>query len=120
MPTVAFGEVNTLTLLNNDPAYADNQLRQDLWRAYHAHAGVPPMLSLALLRYIDEAVLSRGLKSVDLRASALRSLQFNPQRKHLPAMCGLMLRQVLDDPGRRDVIGLQPPGAVELAPGKLG
>ena len=62
MPTVAFGGVNILTLLINDPAYAENQLRQDLWRAGHAHAGVLLILSLVVLRYVDEANLSPSLK----------------------------------------------------------
>jgi hypothetical protein len=41
-----------------------NQLRQDLWRAGHAHAGVLLVLSLVALRYVDEANLSGGLKSL--------------------------------------------------------
>ncbi|PYQ49002.1 MAG: hypothetical protein DMF78_19750 [Acidobacteria bacterium] len=36
----------------------DNPLRHDLWRAGHAHAGVYLVLSLVMLRYVDEAVLS--------------------------------------------------------------
>ena len=40
------------------PGYADNPLRHDLWRAGHAHAGVYLVLSLVMLRYVDEAVLS--------------------------------------------------------------
>ena len=40
------------------PGYADNPLRHDLWRAGHAHAGVYIVLSLVMLRYVDEAVLS--------------------------------------------------------------
>ena len=39
------------------PGYADNPLRQNLWRAGHAHAGVYLVLSLVMLRYVDEAVL---------------------------------------------------------------
>lgn len=62
MPTVAFGGVSILTMLINDPAYMENQLRQDLWRAGHAHAGVLLILSLIVLRYIDETTLSNGLK----------------------------------------------------------
>ena len=62
MPTVAFGGVNILTLLITDPAYAENQLRQDLWRAGHAHAGVLLILSLVVLRYVDEANLSPSLR----------------------------------------------------------
>lgn len=64
LPTVVFGGVSLLTLLVNDPAYADNQLRQDLWRAGHAHAGVLLVLSLIVLRYVDEAALSDRLKQV--------------------------------------------------------
>jgi hypothetical protein len=36
--------------------YTDNPLRHDLWRA--GHAGVYLVLSLVMLRYVDEAVLS--------------------------------------------------------------
>ena len=39
-PTVMIGGISILTLLINDPAYMRNPLRQDLWRAGHAHAGV--------------------------------------------------------------------------------
>jgi hypothetical protein len=47
LPTVMFGGVSLLRLLIADPAYMDNPLRQDLWRAGHAHAGVLLVLSLA-------------------------------------------------------------------------
>jgi hypothetical protein len=53
-----------LTLLISDPTYAQNALRQDLWRAGHAHAGVLLILSLLTLRYVDEAKLSERLKWV--------------------------------------------------------
>ena len=62
LPTVIFGGVSILTLLVNDPAYRENQLRQDLWRAGHAHAGVLLVLSLIALRYVDEARLPDGGK----------------------------------------------------------
>jgi hypothetical protein len=39
-----------------------NKLRQDLWRAGHAHTGIFLILSLLALRYVDEANLSSGLK----------------------------------------------------------
>ncbi len=58
MPTVVLGGASVLTLLVNDPAYADNALRQDLWRAGHAHGGVLLVLSLIALRYVDEATLA--------------------------------------------------------------
>ncbi|HWP42331.1 MAG TPA: hypothetical protein VNO14_03780 [Blastocatellia bacterium] len=62
LPTVIFGGVSILTLLIGDPRYMQNELRQDLWRAGHAHAGVLLLLSLVALRYVDEANLSQGLK----------------------------------------------------------
>lgn len=60
LPTVVFGGVSILSLLIGDPDYMANELRQDLWRAGHAHAGVMLILSLILLRYVDEARLSEG------------------------------------------------------------
>ena len=64
MPAVAFGGTSILGLLINDPAYAENQLRQDLWRAGHAHAGVLLILALVALRYVDETRLPDRLRSV--------------------------------------------------------
>ena len=58
LPTVVFGGVSILTMLINDPDYMENELRQNLWRAGHAHAGVLLILSLITLRYVDEANLS--------------------------------------------------------------
>jgi hypothetical protein len=40
----------------------ENPLRQDLWRAGHAHAGVWLILALVALRYVDEANLSNVMK----------------------------------------------------------
>ena len=62
LPTVMYGGVSILTLLVGTPEYMDNQLRQDLWRAGHAHAGVFLVLSLVALRYVDEATLSARAK----------------------------------------------------------
>lgn len=64
LPTAVIGGVSILTLLISDPAYSQNELRQDLWRAGHAHAGVLLVLSLIALRYVDEASLSNQLKWV--------------------------------------------------------
>ena len=61
-PTVMIGGTSILTLLINDPTYMRNPLRQDLWRAGHAHAGVFLVLSLVALRYVDEAELGAGSK----------------------------------------------------------
>ena len=62
LPTVMAGGVSILTLLVNEPGYRENQLRQDLWRAGHAHAGVLLVLALVALRYVDDAHLPDGAK----------------------------------------------------------
>jgi len=62
LPTVMIGGVSILTLLIGSPEYMQNQLRQDLWRAGHAHAGVFLILTLIALRYVDEATLSERSK----------------------------------------------------------
>jgi hypothetical protein len=58
LPTVVIGGVSVLSLLIGDPGYRDNPLRQDLWRAGHAHGGVLLLLALIALRYVDETRLS--------------------------------------------------------------
>jgi uncharacterized membrane protein len=61
MPTAVFGGVSLLSMIiGRAPGYLDNQVRQDLWRAGHAHAAVLLVLSLVMLRYVDEANLSPG------------------------------------------------------------
>ena len=59
IPTVMYGGLTLLGMLTRqDSGYADNPLRHDMWRAGHAHAGVYLVLSLVMLRYADEAMLS--------------------------------------------------------------
>ncbi|HET6889589.1 MAG TPA: hypothetical protein VFH31_00690 [Pyrinomonadaceae bacterium] len=59
LPTVMFGGLSLLRfLITNSPGYVDNPMRHDLFRAGHAHAGVYLVLSLVMLRYVDEAALS--------------------------------------------------------------
>jgi hypothetical protein len=59
LPSVMFGGLSLLDLLTRHiPGYSDNPLRHDFWRAGHAHAGVYLVLSLVMLRYVDEAMLS--------------------------------------------------------------
>ena len=63
LPTVVFGGVSILYLwlgVNSD--YMKNPLRQSLWRAGHAHAGVLLVVSLVALLYVDSAALSDDLK----------------------------------------------------------
>lgn len=63
LPTVMFGGLSLLRfLITNAPGYVDNPLRHDLFRAGHAHAGVYLVLSLVMLRYVDEAALGPGWK----------------------------------------------------------
>ena len=64
LPTVIYGGVTILGFLINDPAYMQNPLRQNLFRAGHAHAGVLLILSLVALLYVDEANLSNAWKWV--------------------------------------------------------
>ena len=64
LPAVELGGASILSLLISDPGYAQNELRQDLWRAGHAHVGVLLVLSLVALRYVDEATLSEGMRWV--------------------------------------------------------
>ena len=59
VPAVAFGGASLLSMIVGETAgYLDNAVRQDLWRAGHAHAGVLLVLALVMLRYVDEARLS--------------------------------------------------------------
>ena len=74
-PTAVFGGANLLTMLIDDGSgYADNELRQDLWRAGHAHAGVLLVLSLLVLRYVDEADLSPRLRAATRSAVPLAAI----------------------------------------------
>lgn len=63
LPTVMIGGASLLSLLlTNGSGYMLNPLRQNLWRAGHAHAGVYLVLALVILRYVDEADLPAGAK----------------------------------------------------------
>jgi hypothetical protein len=62
LPTVIYGGTAILSILVGDPAYSENHLRQDLWRAGHAHAGVLLILSLVALHYVDEAELPQRMR----------------------------------------------------------
>jgi hypothetical protein len=65
LPTVVFGGVSILYLwLGRNSDYMKNPLRQSLWRAGHAHAGVLLVVSLLALLYVDSAALSDELKSL--------------------------------------------------------
>src|SRR5262249_54459980 len=62
-PSVVYGGTSLLMfLIDPNSQYMNNPLRQNLFRAGHAHAGVLLVLSLVVLRYVDEAQLSNGWK----------------------------------------------------------
>lgn len=64
-PSVMYGGVSLLRLIQKrDPGYVDNPVRQNLWRAGHAHAGVFLILALVGMLYLDDANLSDGLTAL--------------------------------------------------------
>ncbi|HEX7225188.1 MAG TPA: hypothetical protein VF367_06390 [Candidatus Limnocylindria bacterium] len=59
VPAIAFGGASLLSMIVGDASgYLDNPVRQDLWRAGHAHAGVMLILALVILRYVDDTALT--------------------------------------------------------------
>jgi hypothetical protein len=110
LPTVVIGGLSLLSLLG-DEAYRENELRQDLWRAGHAHAGVLLVLALVALRYVDEARLGPRARQVARHAIPAAALL-------LPAAFFL---SVLDAEATEPnaLIWLAPLGAAALVVGLL-
>jgi hypothetical protein len=64
VPAIEFGGARLLSFIwRRTPGYLDNEVRQSLWRAGHAHAGVLVILALVGMLLVDHADLSDGLKS---------------------------------------------------------
>ena len=64
-PTVVFGGASLLWhWITRRTTYYDHPLRQRMWRAGHAHAGVLLLLSLVTLQLVDEAQLGDAWKQV--------------------------------------------------------
>jgi hypothetical protein len=62
VPTIQYGGYFLLTsLMDKGSGYMDNPLRQNFFRAGHAHAGVIVILSLVCQMLADAAVLSSPL-----------------------------------------------------------
>jgi hypothetical protein len=62
-PTVVFGGASLLWhWITRQTNYYQHPLRQRLWRAGHAHAGVLLLLSLVALLLVDQAALGEGGK----------------------------------------------------------
>lgn len=111
-PTVVYGGVSLLGLLMNNPRYQENALRQDLWRAGHAHAGVLLILALVCLRYVDETNLPGWVRGVVREAVPLAAIL-------LPA--GFFLSVLSPDATEPNAfIYLAYVGAVSLSIGLLG
>ena len=65
LPSVMYGGYALLRFIHRrTPGYLDNPVRQDLFRAGHAHAGVFIILALVGLLYMDKAALGDGLKTL--------------------------------------------------------
>jgi len=62
VPTIEFGGLFLLKMLRTrEPGYMDNPLRQNLFRAGHAHAGVIVILSLICQLLVDSIYLPSPL-----------------------------------------------------------
>lgn len=74
-PTVALGGFSLLSLLLDPTSgYQSSPYLQDLYRAGHAHAAVLLVLSLVLLRYVDEALLNDKTKAFVRLSSPLAAI----------------------------------------------
>ncbi len=75
VPTIQYGGYFLLTsLVNRQSGYMENALRQNFFRAGHAHAGVIVILSLLSLIFVDAANLAGPLQwmiRVGVPASAI-------------------------------------------------
>jgi prolipoprotein diacylglyceryltransferase len=61
VPAIALGGARLLRMIfRHEPGYLDNPVRQNLWRAGHAHAGALVILTLVGLLLVDQADLSSG------------------------------------------------------------
>jgi hypothetical protein len=65
VPTIEFGGWSLLRMIaRRIPGYLDNPVRQNLFRAGHAHAGVLLMLALVGILYVDQSDLSSGTRTL--------------------------------------------------------
>jgi hypothetical protein len=108
VPTVEFGGWSLLRMIaRRIPGYLDNPVRQNLFRAGHAHAGVLLLLALTGILYVDQSDLSGGVKPLVRTGLALAPIL-------MPAGFFLsVLRPAADRPNR--LIVLVYLGALSLA-----
>lgn len=112
-PTVVYGGVSILWLWisRRHPYYRSSPLRQRLWAAGHAHAGVMLILSLVALVLLDHADLSTGWKQFTRSAFPAAAIL-------LPAAYFLSVVKPGDEQPNR-LINLAYLGAVLLTAGML-
>lgn len=111
-PTVIFGGASLLWhWITRQTTYYDNPLRQRLWRAGHAHAGVLLVLSLVALMLVDQADLSSGWRQV-VRASIPAGAILVPVAYFLS-----VVRPDVEQPNR--LVNLAYVGGVSVATGTL-
>jgi hypothetical protein len=111
-PTVVFGGASILWhWITRQTTYYENPLRQRLWRAGHAHAGVLLLVSLVALLLIDQTDLGDGWKSV-VRFAIPASAIFLPVAYFLS-----VVRPDVTKPNK--LINLAYVGAVSLTTGLL-
>jgi hypothetical protein len=94
-PTVIYGGISLLTfLIDRSAGYLDNPIRQNLFRAGHADAGVLLVLSLVVLRYVDEARLPKGLLPAGFFLSILSPAAIAPNRMIYLSLAGALVLAV--------------------------
>lgn len=109
-PTVVFGGASILWhWITRQTTYYKNPLRQRLWAAGHAHAGVLLLVSLVCLLLVDQTDLTEGWKSVVRTAIPLSAI-FLPVAFFLS-----VVRPNFDRPNK--LINLAYVGGVSLALG---
>jgi len=65
VPTIEYGGWSLLRMIaRRIPGYLDNPVRQNLFRAGHAHAGVLLILALVGILYVDQSDLSPGTRTL--------------------------------------------------------
>ena len=65
VPTIEYGGWSLLHMIaRRIPGYLDNPVRQNLFRAGHAHAGVLLLLTLVGILYVDQSDLSPGTRTL--------------------------------------------------------
>jgi hypothetical protein len=112
IPTVQFGGWSLLRMIaRRTPGYLDNPVRQNLFRAGHAHAGVLVLLALVGILYVDQTDLADGAKTLVRSGMALAPILIS---------AGFFLSVIPPDAQRPNrMIALVYAGALLLAAGAV-